>query len=132
MRKIMFAVGVLLLIVSMAKSIVFADEIIDANGTITPCRIITVVDGFIEYTKDGNLNKFAREKDSLIFNDYVDVRGNIFKKNSGKRYFGRVLIRDLEGVRIKTENTDIVIPRYKVKFIGIYKPDSAEVIPVKD
>lgn len=132
MKKIIFAVGVLFLIASMAKSVAFADEIIDANGTIIPCRIITVVDGFIEYKKDGNLSKFARDKDSLIFNDYVDVRGNIFKKNSGQRYSGRIVIKDIEGIRIRNENTDIEIPWYRVKFIGIYKPDSAQVIPVKD
>lgn len=132
MKKIIFAVGVLILIASMAKSIAFADEIIDANGTITPCKIVTVVGGFIEYKKDGNLNKFAREKDSLIFNDYVDVRGNIFKKNSGKRYFGKIVIKDIENVRMITENADVVIPSYKIKFIGVYKPDSAQVIPAKD
>lgn len=132
MKKMILAVCFLFLATLMSQSFALADEIIDANGTIIPCKIVTIVGGFIEYTKDGNLNKFAREKDSLIFNDYVDVRGNIFKKNSGKRYFGKIVIKDVENVRMITENADVVIPSYKIKFIGVYKPDSAQVIPVKE
>lgn len=113
----------------MAQSFALADEIIDARGTVIPCKIVTVVDGFIEYKEGGNLNRFAREKDSLIFNDYVDVRGNIFKKEGIKRYFGRIIVKDVEGVKLRTEGTDIDIPRCKIKFIGLYKPDSAKVVP---
>jgi hypothetical protein len=106
----------------MAQSLVFADEIIDAKGVVIPCKIITVADDFVEYKKDGNLYSFSRPDESLVFNDYIDVRDNLFKRNSIKRYFGKVIIKDLENVRLRTENGDMEIPWYRVKFVGVFKP----------
>lgn len=104
------------------QSIVLADEIIDSKGQIIPCKIETVMDGFIEYKKDGSINYFAREKYQPIFNDYVDVRTKLNKKDSIQRYSGKIIVKDFGGVRIRNEHGDINIPWYRVKFIGIYKP----------
>jgi len=106
----------------MVQNLVFADEIIDAKGKVIPCKIVTVIDDFVEYKKDGNLYSFSRPNESLVFNDYVDVRVNLFKKRSIERYFGKIIIKDWENVRIRTENGDIDIPIYKVKFVGIFRP----------
>jgi len=106
----------------MAQSLVFADEIIDAKGKVIPCKIVTVVDDFVEYEKDGNLYSFSRPDESLVFNDYVDVKVKLYKKHSTERYFGKVLIKDWENVRLRTENGDMDIPFYRVKFVGVFKP----------
>lgn len=119
MKKIILAVCFLL----MAQSFVFADEIIDSKGNIIPCKIVTVVDGLIEYKKDGNMHSFQREKDSLIFNDYVDVRLKLTKRDDIKRISGKVIVKDSDVVIIKTENGNMSIPWYKVKFVGVYKPE---------
>lgn len=106
----------------MLQSFVFADEIIDSNGNIIPCKVITVADGLVEYKKDGNLYCFAREINSPVFNDYVDVRVKLLKKESVTRYSGKIILKDLENVRLRNENGDMDIPFYRVKFIGIFKP----------
>lgn len=120
MKKIFLAICFLFL---MAQSFVFADEIVDSKGNVTPCKIVTVSDGFVEYNKDGNLYSFVRSKDLLIFNDYVDVRIELLKKNPIiTRYSGKVIVKDLESVRLRNENGDMDIPFYRVKSVGIYKP----------
>lgn len=106
----------------MAQSFVFADEIIDAKGKIIPCHIVTVVDDLVEYKKDGNLYSFTRPNESLVFNDYVDVRVKLYQKRSIERYFGKVIVKDWENVRLRTENGDMNIPFYRVKFVGVFKP----------
>lgn len=106
----------------MAQNLVFADEIIDAKGKVIPCKVITVVDDLVEYKKDGNLYSFTRPQESPIFNDYVDVRTNLSKKNSVERYFGKIIVKDWENVKLRNENGDIDIPFYKVKFVGVFKP----------
>jgi len=111
-----------LFILALAQTSVFADEIVDAKGVIIPCKIETVSGGLIQYKKDGNLYSFQREKDSLVFNDYVDVSLKLLKKDSVTRYSGQVIARDFDGVIIRNENGDMTIPWYRVKFIGVYKP----------
>lgn len=118
MKKIILAVCFLF----MAQSFVFADEIIDDKGNVIPCKIVTVADGLIEYKKDGNLYSFARAEDSLIFNDYVDVKTKLFKDEVITRYSGKVIVKDVESVRLRNENGDMDIPFYRVKSVGIYKP----------
>lgn len=118
MKKIILTIFVLMI----TQSVIFADEIIDSKGTITPCRIVTVSAGLIEYSQDGNRYFFEREKDSLIFNDYVDVREHLLKRHSVVRYNGKVIIKDLENVVLKNDKGNIDIPWYRVKHIGIYKP----------
>ena len=117
MKKIILAICFLL----AAQSFVFADEIIDSKGVVIPCKIETVYDGFIEYKKDGNLYFFTREKTSPVFNDYVDVRLKLFKKESVTRYSGKVIVKDMWNVIIRNENGDINIPWYRAKSVGIYK-----------
>lgn len=107
---------------TLAPSSAFADEVVDSKGVIIPCKIETVCDGLIEYKKDGCLYNFTREKDCLVFNDYVDVRVNMLKKNNITRYNGKIIAKDLWAVKIRNDNGDIEIPWYKIKFIGIYKP----------
>lgn len=106
----------------MAQGLVFADEIIDARGRVIPCKVITVEDDLVEYKKDGNLYSFMRPDESPIFNDYVDVRVKLYKKHSVTRYFGKIIVKDLENVKIRTENGDMDIPFYRVKFVGVFKP----------
>lgn len=118
MKKIILAACFLFI----AQSFVFADEIIDDKGNVTPCKIVTVADGFIEYKKDGNLYSFTRAEDSLIFNDYVDVKTKLFKDEVVTRYSGKVIVKDVETVRLRNENSDMDIPFYRVKSVGIYKP----------
>lgn len=105
------------------QSLVFADEIIDSKGTIIPCKIETVEDGFIEYKKDGNLYQFARINDSLIFNDYVDAKTKLLKEESVVRYSGKVISKDMWGAKLRNNDGDIDIPWYRIKFVGIYKPE---------
>lgn len=106
----------------MFQSFVLADEIIESNGNVIPCKIITVADGLVEYKKDGNLYSFTREVNSPVFNDYIDVRTDLFKKEAILRYSGKIIIKDLENVRLRNDNGDMDIPFYRVKFIGVYKP----------
>ena len=106
----------------MAQSLVFADEIIDAKGKIIPCRVITVADDLVEYMKDGNKYVFTRPQESPVFNDYVDVRVKLYKRHSVDRYFGKILVKDWENVKLRTENGDMDIPFYRVKFLGVFKP----------
>lgn len=120
MKKIGLAICFLLAQIFLPCA--FADEIIDSNGTIVPCRIETVSGGLIEYKKDGNLYCFQREKDSPVFNDYIDVRDKLYKRHSIERYTGKIILKDSEGVRIRNQNGDMAIPWYRVKFVGIYKP----------
>lgn len=117
-KKILFILGILFI----SQSLVLADEIIDAKGSVIPCTIETVMGGLVEYKKGGNLYMFAREDNSPIFNDYVDVKENIFKNNSVVRYFGKIIVKDMWNVVIKNDSGNINIPFYKVKFIGVYKP----------
>lgn len=119
MKKIILILGLLFI----TQSFVFADEVIDNKGNITPCKIVTVNDGFIEYQKDGCLYNFKRESGQKVFNDYVDVRTVVDKKQIIERQSGNIILKDFSGVRINTDKGDISIPWYRVKFVGVYKPD---------
>ena len=119
MKKIVIAVCFLFL---MVQPLAFADEIIDSQGNIIPCKVETVGEDYVEYHKDGNLYAFFRTYDTPVFNDYVDVRTKLFKKEEFERISGKVLVRDLWGVTMLTEQGRMEIPFYRVKFIGIYKP----------
>lgn len=110
-------------LVLMTQSLVVADEIIDAKGNIVPCKIETIMDGLIEYKKDGSLHTFARENDQTVYNDYVDVRVISSKKISSQRIFGKIIHKDLAGVKIRNEDGDMMIPWFRVKFVGVYKPE---------
>lgn len=105
-----------------SNSPAFADEVVDSKGIIIPCRIETVEEGFVEYKKDGNLYTFTRDENSPIFNDYIDVRQKLFKKDSVERYSGKIVVKDMWSTIIRNENGDIDIPFYRVKFVGVYKP----------
>lgn len=107
----------------MAQSLVVADEIIDAKGNIVPCKVETIMDGLIEYKKNGVLHSFARENDQAIYNDYVDVRVISSKKISSQRFFGKIIHKDIAGVKIRNEDGDMMIPWFRVKFVGVYKPE---------
>ncbi len=120
MKKIIFG---LCLMFFASQSVCFADEIIDGSGNIIPCRIETVAGGLIEYTKDGNLLSFHRENNSNIFNDYVDVIINPLKKDSVKRISGTIITKDFDGVKIQNQDGLINIKNYRVKFVGVYKPE---------
>lgn len=122
MKKIILVCLIALFVQVFVKTCVSADEILDSKGNITPCKIETVVGGFIEYHKDGKLCKLVRSEDNLVYNDYVDVRDCLYKRDSVKRYTGKIITRDMWGVRLRDDNGDTDIPFYKVKFIGIYKP----------
>ena len=105
------------------QNLVFADEIVDSKGVITPCKIITVSDGFVEYEQNGCLNTFCRNIDQPVFNDYVDVRTKLFAKHETiTRYCGTLVMKDFGGVTIRTTNGIMNIPWYRVKFVGVYKP----------
>lgn len=120
MKKIISACFLFILV--LAQTPVFADEIIDSKGVIIPCKLETVAEGLIQYSKDGNLYSFHRLDNSSVFNDYVDVKVDLRKKESVTRTSGRLLAKDFDGVIIRNENGDMHIPWYRVKFIGVYKP----------
>lgn len=125
MKKIISVLFILVLAQASARVAAFADEIIDSKGTITPCKIETVAGGLIEYKKEGNLYSFQREKNSLVFNDYVDVRVKVDLKNKEipfTRYSGEIISKDFDGLILRNENGDTHIPWYRVKFVGVYKP----------
>lgn len=123
MKKIILMVCLLLMVQIFANLKVFADEIVDSNGNIIPCKIETVEAGFIEYYhKNGNLCTFTREDNSPIYNDYVDVRDKLFRKDSIIRYSGMIVLKDAWSLVLKNENGNIDIPFYRVKSVGVYKP----------
>lgn len=126
MKKIILMVCFLLMVQLVAhiftQSSVFADEILDSKGNIIPCKIETVEEGFIEYHKDGNLYTFTRTENSPVFNDYIDVRLKLLKKDSITRYSGKIIAKDMWSTILRNENGDIDIPWYRVKFVGVYKP----------
>ena len=119
MKKIFLIFFVLL----MAQTLVLADEIVDRKGNITPCKIVTVSGGLIEYKKNGCLYKIVRTTNQSVFNDYVDVIPNLSKSKTTIRYSGVILTCDFAGIRIKTSEGDTQIPWYRVTFIGIYNPN---------
>lgn len=118
MKKIIVLVCFLFL---TANSLAFADEVIDSKGVIIPCKIETVGEDFIEYSKDGRLYSFVRKSQAPVFNDYIEVKNHLLKEDT-QRLFGKVLIRDLWGVKINTNDGLVDIPFYRIKLIGIYKP----------
>jgi len=118
MKKLLLILCFLLI----SNTAVFADEIIDSKGVTLPCKIETVMGGLVEYKKNGNLYSFAREEDSPIFNDYVDVEEHLFKKKSVARYFGKIIIKDMWGITLQNSSGNIQIPFFRVKFVGVYKP----------
>lgn len=122
MKKILIFCGLFLLAQLFTQFSVNADEIIDAQGNIIKCKVETVEDDFIEYKKEGNLYSFTREANSPIFDDYIDVRVNLLKKESITRISGKILVKDMWSVIIRSENGQIDIPFYRIKFIGVYKP----------
>ena len=123
MKKIISACFLFILV--LAQTPALADEIVDSKGVTIPCKIETVSAGLIEYTQNGNLYSFQRTDDLLIFNDYVDVRVKIDlqkKEIPIMRYSGQIIAKDCDGVIIRSENCDMHIPWWRVKFIGVYKP----------
>lgn len=122
MKKIILALYFSFMVYTSLNSLVFADEIINAKGTIVPCKIETVEGGYIEYRKNGTLYNFAREEESPIFNDYVDIRTKLFKKNSTERISGKIVVKDMWSTIIRNDSGQIDIPFFRVKFIGVYKP----------
>lgn len=122
MKKIIFGFCFLFMVQMTLPSAVFADEIVDSSGTLTPCKVETVMDGLIEYKKNGVLNYFERSENQPVFNDYVDVRTKWFKRNTIERLSGKILLKDAWNLRIRNANGDVDIPFYRVKFIGVYKP----------
>lgn len=119
MKKIIILVCFLFL---MANSLAFADEVIDSKGVIIPCKIETVGEDFVEYSKDGSLYSFIRTAKTPVFNDYVEVKTHLLKSNDTQRLTGKVSIRDMWGVKINTNDGLIDVPFYRVKMLGIYKP----------
>lgn len=122
MKKIILMVCFLFMAQIFANLKVFADEIVDSKGNIIPCKIETVEAGFIEYHKDFNLYTFTREDNSPIYNDYVDVRDKLFRRDSIKRYSGQIVLKDAWSLILRNENGNMDIPFYKIKFVGVYKP----------
>ena len=124
MKKILLTAFVLFLAQFMAQTSVFADEIIDSKGDITPCKIVTVSDGLIEYQKDGGRISFNRIIKDPVFSDYVDVVTSIkYKKIDVERITGYVSVKNLGGVIIKKDGECIEIPWFRVLNVGIYKPE---------
>lgn len=121
MKKIILILGIIGLFV--VNNSAFSDEIIDSKGNITPCKIVTVGEGLIEYQKDGCLNTFCRDMNQPVFNDYVDVRTTLISRHEViTRYCGTIIMKDFSGVKINTQSGVMTIPWYRVKFVGIYKP----------
>lgn len=106
----------------MVQTFVLADEVIDSKGFVIPCKIETIEEGFVEYKKDGNLYTFVREEHSPVFNDYIDVRLKLFKKDATERYSGKIIAKDMWSTIIQNESGNIDVPFYRVKFVGVYKP----------
>ena len=119
MKKIVLMLAVLL----ATSTMVFADEIIDSKGTITPCKITSVNDVYVEYQKDGTTHYLQRYKTQPIFNDYVDVFTGVKKGNRVVRYTGKILSKDFRGIFLLNGSENMQIPWYRIKFIGIYDPN---------
>lgn len=119
MKKIFLAV---LFLVSMMFVPVMADEIIDSRGTVIPCKFESIEEGLIKYYQDGVLHTLVRVNDSPIFNDYIDVRINLFKPSHISRIPGKIIAKDMWSVIINNGSENVDIPFYKIKAIGVYKP----------
>lgn len=119
MKKLLIFLGIIFL---SLQTNVFADEIIDSHGNITNCKIISVSSGLVEYKNGGIYKTFTREKDSNIFNDYVDVGMIVLNNDDTKRIIGKILTKDYMETTIKTSEGLYYIPWYKVIKIGIYNP----------
>lgn len=122
MKKIILVCLMVLAVQVFVKSFVSADEVLESTGNIIPCKIETVYGGLIEYHKNGSLYLFSRTNDSLIYNDYVDVRTKLFKKDAITRFTGQIITKDMWGIILKGDNGNMDIPWFRVKFVGIYKP----------
>lgn len=117
--KNIFFIIIMLLFIQNA----YADEIIQADGTTTVCKIESVMGGLIEYRQNGSLNYFTRVSQSPIFSDYVIVRDKLFKKEGITRYSGTVVLKNNWNTIILTNDRKYMeIPFFRVKFIGIYRP----------
>jgi len=121
MKKIILTLCFTFLINTLSSA-TFADEIINAQGSIIPCKIETVQGGYIEYHKNGTLCNFTREEDSPVFNDYVDVRDKLSKNSPVTRINGKIVVKDMWSTIIINDSGQIDIPFFRTKFIGIYKP----------
>lgn len=119
MNKILSVIFVFLILQGLA----FADEIINSKGDILSCKIVTVTDGLIEYEKNGCLYSFTRSFNQPVFNDYIDVRVKLGKNQVVQRISGKIYFKDFGGVKIKTQNEELQVPWYRVKFVGIYNPN---------
>ena len=97
----------------------FADEIIFQSGQHINCKIETVSGGLIEYKTKGNINSLIRAVNDNDRQDFVEI--GLLKSNT-VRYSGKVLYKDSYSLRIKTQNGDLTVPWYKVKFISLFIP----------
>lgn len=122
MKKILITCFAFIAATLVFPTITFADEIIDAQGNIVNCRIETVEEELVEYRKNDTLYTFTRENLSPIFNDYVDVKTELFEKNSITRISGKIIAKDMWSTIIKNDNGTIDIPFFRVKSVGVYKP----------
>lgn len=126
MKKFAVILGILGLF--CIENFAFADEIIDALGKVTTCNITGIENGFIEYQKDGMTRTFTREQNSAIFNDYVDVQTNLLDKKAVVRYTGQILVKDMQEIIIQTNEGKMRIPWYKVRLVGVYKPEWKKIV----
>ncbi len=123
MKNIIMIFTMCLITFFASQKLVFADEIIDSQGNIIKCTVETVEEDFVQYKKHGNMYSFTREQSSPIFNDFVDVRVNLWKEKSIKRISGKILFKDIWNTLIENEEGRIDIPFYRVENIGVYKPN---------
>lgn len=119
MKKILLITTLFLL----AQLSVFADEIIDASGNVTECKIVTVSEGLIEYDKDGSLFSFVRNSKDNVFNDYVDFVPSLKERQVLERVYGTIIYRDFKSVLIKTKDGNMQIPWYRIRLVGLYRPN---------
>ena len=119
MKKIIL----MLAIMFVTPMLVFADEIIDSKGTITPCRITSINDVYVEYQKDGVTHYLKRYKEQPVFNDYVVVFSCLKKEKHVVRYTGKILSRDYRGIYMIIGPESMQIPWYRIEFVGVYDPN---------
>ena len=117
MKKIFLLFWVFIGLTSSA----FADSVHDSRGGVINGKIDGVSDGIIQIKKDGNIITLIRPKASPVYKDSIIVRKRLISTQKNK-YSGYVIFADNGFVRILCQDTQIVVPRYKVSNIELYVP----------
>ena len=117
MKKIILTIFTVLFFAGSA----FADAVYDNRGGVINGKIDGISDGIIQIKKDGNIITIYRTVPSPVYKDSIIVRKHLLSTKTIK-YSGHIMFLDTGFVKILCQDTQIVVPRYKVKDVTVYVP----------